>query len=31
MTENDVDKIESKNVLLYWYIEDKAKFERFEV
>jgi DNA-binding MarR family transcriptional regulator len=27
ITENDIEKIESTNVVLYWNVEDKAKFE----
>ena len=27
ITENDVEKIESTNVVLYWNVEDKAKLE----
>jgi DNA-binding MarR family transcriptional regulator len=27
LTKNDIEKIESKNVVLYWNVEDKAKLE----
>ena len=30
ITENDIEKIESTNVVLYWNIEDKSKLEGFK-
>ena len=31
ITENDVEKIESTNVVLYWNVEDREEARRFEV